>query len=110
MDFQVQPRGVAIIASDSFDFELGLKKAAMLINFDMPPTPESYQQRLQGMSTNALVMSFPSSSSELEVVQQLEQRFHAKFREISGLIKLKINENKEAFKRRLAASAKRRQR
>lgn len=96
--------GISIIPTSNCSLDVSIAHANMVVFFDMPNDADEYLDRAAGASKGATVMSLPVSDEELLVIRQLEKRFDVKIREMSGLAKLKKSQNREAFKRRLAAT------
>merc|ERR1711924_48387 len=109
VSFQALAEGVSIISADVFNAQVDVSHANMIVNFDMPKDSDEYLCRAGSGQPGATVMSFPMPD-EMEVIFQLEHRFGMKFRNVGGIVEVKMTENRESLKRRLAASGSRRQR
>jgi len=82
--------------------------ANMMVNFDMPPTLEDYMDRIRRVDPAVKVMSLPTSPEEMGVIRQVEEHFGIVFRNMEGVARFKILQNRKALRNKLAATGSQR--
>ncbi|CAE7252858.1 DHH1 [Symbiodinium pilosum] len=83
--------------------------ANMMVNFDMPQTLEDYMDRIKRVDPAVKVMSLPTSPEEMGVIRQVEEHFGIVFRNMEGVARFKILQNRKALRNKLAATGSQRQ-
>lgn len=81
----------------------------MMVNFDMPRSLEDYMLRIQLVDPFVKVMSLPASPEEMGVIRQVEDRFGVVFRNMEGVARFKILQNRKALRNKLQATGSQRQ-
>ncbi|CAE7945111.1 DHH1, partial [Symbiodinium sp. KB8] len=80
--------------------------ANMMVNFDMPQTLEDYMDRIRRVDPAVKVMSLPTSPEEMGVIRQVEEHFGIVFRNMEGVARFKILQNRKALRNKLAATGR----
>ncbi|CAJ1415996.1 unnamed protein product [Effrenium voratum] len=83
--------------------------ANMMVNFDMPRSLEDYMLRIQRVDPLVKVMSLPTCPEEMDIIREVERRFGVVFRNMEGVARFKILQNRKALRNKLAATGSQRQ-
>eukprot|EP00434_Breviolum_minutum_P037965 symbB.v1.2.033664.t1/scaffold4214.1/size43011/6 len=107
--FKELPECAGIISEGRLRGNPDVSSANMMVNFDMPRSLEDYMFRIQMVDPFVKVMSLPASPEEMGVIRQVEDRFGVVFRNMEGVARFKILQNRKALRNKLAATGSQRQ-
>lgn len=107
--FKELPECAGIISEGRLRGNPDVSAANMMVNFDMPRSLDDYILRIQMVDPFVKVMSLPASPEEMGVIRQVEDKFGVVFRNMEGVARFKILQNRKALRNKLAATGSQRQ-